>query len=70
MLLLTAETKAGIVEAGMGLGRRGSHGHRTWNNRINHIKNVTATQIDSFSFRIKMGLKIKKENLIQFFSAM
>lgn len=47
MLLLMAKTKAGIVKAdGKGTGRRGSHGRRTWDNRINHMKNVTAPQME------------------------
>lgn len=47
MLLLMAKTKAGIVKAdGKGMGRRGSHGQRTRDNRINHMKNVTAPQME------------------------
>lgn len=47
MLLLIAKTKAGIVKAdGKGTGWRGSHGQRTQDNRINHIKNVTAPQME------------------------
>lgn len=47
MLLLIAKTKAGIVKAdGEGTRRRGSNGWRIWDNRINHIKNVTATQME------------------------
>ena len=47
MLLLIAKTKAGIVKAdGKGMGWRGSHGRRTRDNRINHMKNVTGAQME------------------------
>ena len=43
MQLLIAKTKAGIVKAdSKGTEWRGSHGWGTWDNGINHIKNVTA----------------------------
>lgn len=46
MLLLIAKTKAGIVSAdGEGTGRRGRYGRWTRDNRINHMKNVTAAQM-------------------------
>lgn len=58
------KTKAGIIKAdGKGTGRRGSHGRRTWDNRINHMKNVTDAQME-LSLGDEAGLEKLREPCI------